>query len=807
MVILFNSSKDISFLTNLPTRYDLLIVNVTPTLKPKTVIRVLKDFFKKYPNGRVIILSRISYLKSKDVLYENKNIKTIERLAYIFSKKYHINCIRIGNIIENKKNLIHKKIKEALLHGRVTYSINESFYYFISKHDVITAIKKILRANNISGKIFNITLSKVTEEEVVYKIKEKIFFIPEPLYTEVESTNDKIINFSNNDLISFYPKITLKKYISQIIKDSKSISSLKQKPLRKQKRRSFNIKTFARNLKNLNKVYLLKIFGSVIALFFLILFLLSLDFLGNNYLFYKYYKKGDYAKSLVYINRLRNTYLPTKYGNNYRNVYDSIYYGLQAYSLFKNNYFMVNSPNKDVLNNIKELVSLSLNFGSKVNSKYFLFSRESVFFDKYSFLFSEKLPKYIDLLDLLPLFKKESNFVVLIQNSNEIRPTGGFIGSYALVKVRDFKIIDYKFDDIYNIDGFLNENYPEILMKTPPNLVEHIDSPYIFSRDLGLILDPDLRNKYAFYYFEKALNTDIDGIVYLNSNIIKELLTTSGPIYLGTYKTEINKENFDVLAQEFAEKNYYSGSSQKSNFLNVLGSRYLEYLKNNPDNYLKLINVFLDLLYKKELLLYLKEPAYQKVLNIFDLDNLSSRNLSKDYDYLYILESSLSENKVNKLTKKKVSLNVKYDLRRNLKINDLVITLENPSKDTVWPYGIYKGLLNILIPSNATVVKALLTQPNAKDLNILRRLTTLPLKNDFLHLQIPFAVPLNSKVIVTVSYEQDTPPPQKYYSIFVPKQPGTKAFDFTLNLYLPNKIDFSKNYLIENPIHINVPIK
>jgi hypothetical protein len=60
------------------------------------------------------------------------------------------------------------------------------------------------------------------------------------------------------------------------------------------------------------------------------------------------------------------------------------------------------------------------------------------------------------ILSLLPSligFPEESRFLILFQNNDELRPTGGFIGSYATLKVADFaENIEMSTGDIYHLD-------------------------------------------------------------------------------------------------------------------------------------------------------------------------------------------------------------------------------------------------------------------------------------------------------------------------------------------------------------------
>ena len=55
--------------------------------------------------------------------------------------------------------------------------------------------------------------------------------------------------------------------------------------------------------------------------------------------------------------------------------------------------------------------------------------------------------------DILKIFK-EGRYLVLFQNNAEMRPTGGFLGSFAVVTFDDYKIADIDFNtNIYKLDN------------------------------------------------------------------------------------------------------------------------------------------------------------------------------------------------------------------------------------------------------------------------------------------------------------------------------------------------------------------
>jgi hypothetical protein len=66
------------------------------------------------------------------------------------------------------------------------------------------------------------------------------------------------------------------------------------------------------------------------------------------------------------------------------------------------------------------------------------------------------LEKAVVLSRLLPRFggyPEEQNYLILFQNNTELRPSGGFIGSFGLLDIKSGEIVDFKTTDTYNIDN------------------------------------------------------------------------------------------------------------------------------------------------------------------------------------------------------------------------------------------------------------------------------------------------------------------------------------------------------------------
>ncbi|PIR43477.1 hypothetical protein COV24_02420 [candidate division WWE3 bacterium CG10_big_fil_rev_8_21_14_0_10_32_10] len=795
MLQLKDKEEKYSFLRKINSENILLLV-LNENIEVKKNLEVIRKYFRKYPLGEVIIISKISLLKPKLSFDSNKKLEAVEKLCSIFSKRgKKINTVRIGSVFE-EDDFLKKALKKIQLGKIVYYEGGFKYHYLISKQDIVEAINKI-STNTISGEIFNITLNKLKQEEIINRLKEKYNFDSKEKNFVADSTTERLFDTSNNKIIKFKPNITLKKFLSGV-----NLPKVEKKTYSKKNITKINTRP-KRNITK-HKIILATIKSASVILFLIIAFI-GVDFSLDNYYLYTNIKNKNIGKALYFANKLRNKILPTAYGKNYSNVYNTIFYGLNAVDIAKES-IEKNTVDINTIESIQEMSTKSLEFANEVDSTYFLTNKEKQIYNNYKSFFNlnKEASEYINLLKIYPFFKNSRNTLILIQNSNELRPTGGFIGSYALVQTENYKIKDYKFDDIYNIDGTLKEKYANLLHSTPLEYKDYLNTNYLYSRDINLLLNSKERDETVIKYFESTLNTKIDAIAYVNLNTLKNVLDITGPIFLAAYDTEVNSDNFDTLAQINSEKNYYEGSTQKKNFLSLLGSKVIQNITTNKGLLnSKSIEATINALQSKDMVFYFKDSKYQKIVEGLDLNGQIQK--LDGYDYLYILENNLGENKVNKKTDKKVDYLINYDQRRGIKETNIKITLNNNSDSYSWPYGEYKGILQVLVPEDIDLTQVQFVNEEKQNIDILRNVNVQQFTNSISLLEIPFSVKPTKSIYVTVTYEQqDNNFATKSYSLYIQKQPGTIEYPLRVELNIPDVRKVRKELKIDKNTKISL---
>ncbi|MBD3250921.1 DUF4012 domain-containing protein, partial [Candidatus Uhrbacteria bacterium] len=175
----------------------------------------------------------------------------------------------------------------------------------------------------------------------------------------------------------------------------------------------------------------------------------------------------------------------------------------------------------------------------------------------------QSMDEAIPLLEVfVPLagYPDPSTYVVVLQNTDEIRPTGGFIGTVGTIEMDNGELNreTFKFEDVYNIDNpAANRGWTE---PVPKPITDRMDVKQLFLRDANWSPDypTSAERMLDFYVREIELGTGVrpempDGLIAINPPLFEELIRIVGPITVSDGVEDITFEAdtfFDVLEYE-----------------------------------------------------------------------------------------------------------------------------------------------------------------------------------------------------------------------------------------------------------------
>ncbi len=301
----------------------------------------------------------------------------------------------------------------------------------------------------------------------------------------------------------------------------------------------------------------------------------------------------------------------------------------------------------------------------------------------------------------------KKSYLVLLQNNLELRPGGGFIGSYAKLDFEDGRLKAIKVDDIYNLDGQLAD-----VIAPPPDLKSDMNMERLYLRDSNYEPDFPSSARQASFFYKREAGEPVHGVIALDLKGSGYLLDAVGGVDLPEYGESVNGSNLFEKAISHAETNFFPGSQAKKNYLTSLQNQMFNkifYL--SKQNWPAIIQALGKSLKEKHLLVYLEDPSLFSYLASSNWSGVFPRGAEKKEgitsDFLGVIESNMGANKANYYLQRKMTVNASFTkegaVRHQLKIN-----YKNNSPSDIFPAGTYKNRLKIYTPLGSKLTKATL---------------------------------------------------------------------------------------------------
>lgn len=144
-------------------------------------------------------------------------------------------------------------------------------------------------------------------------------------------------------------------------------------------------------------------------------------------------------------------------------------------------------------------------------------------------------PVIEQLPDIAGARGERKKYLILFENDNELRPTGGFMTAYAIINVENGKVEPEKSDDIYELDQKFRKQIP-----IPEELGRYLTTErYLNLRDMNI--SPDFKTAMDLFYENyqgiPGEPEELDGIIAVDTEFLTDLLSVLGPVEVPGYGT------------------------------------------------------------------------------------------------------------------------------------------------------------------------------------------------------------------------------------------------------------------------------
>ena len=282
-------------------------------------------------------------------------------------------------------------------------------------------------------------------------------------------------------------------------------------------------------------------------------------------------------------------------------------------------------------------------------------------------------------------------YLFLFQNNHELRATGGFIGSYALLSVHDGILEDFFVDGIFNPDGQLKENI------VPPKPIQKISAGWSL-HDSNWYPDFPTSAEKAISFYEKTGGPTVDGVITVTPTVMEWLLSVLGPIDLPAYGVTIDAENFIQIVQEQVEEKYDKTENNPKKILSDLSLEVFDRMTKIRDHR-KLMQVAETLvrgLNQKHVLLYARHPETERMI---DQVGWSGRLLGTEKDFMSVVHSNINGYKTDGVMDESISH--RADIAADGSVTDtLVIVRQHAGGHTPyeWWNKVNADYLRVFVP-------------------------------------------------------------------------------------------------------------
>ncbi|PKM88968.1 hypothetical protein CVU83_00810 [Candidatus Falkowbacteria bacterium HGW-Falkowbacteria-2] len=275
------------------------------------------------------------------------------------------------------------------------------------------------------------------------------------------------------------------------------------------------------------------------------------------------------------------------------------------------------------------------------------------------------LTRSIPIMRLLPAFTgypQEAHYLIMLQNNDELRPTGGFLGSYVRVDLADFgEIKQLVADDIYHLDM---PSIGKVVYQAPAPITNYLNVENLYLRDSNWSPDwpTSARLIQEMFALESAaagqIEPELDGVLAITPDFVANLLRLTGPITVRgeTYAPE----NMQALLQynvEIAYKDEDITSWDRKDIINDLIAELKNQLMHLPlSRYPELADVITKSISRGDILMYFANPGRQAVATSLGADG-SIKQVNGDY--LMVVDANLAAFKSDAVMSKRISYSVK----------------------------------------------------------------------------------------------------------------------------------------------------
>lgn len=294
---------------------------------------------------------------------------------------------------------------------------------------------------------------------------------------------------------------------------------------------------------------------------------------------------------------------------------------------------------------------------------------------------------------------RQQQYLVIFQNSDELRPTGGFMGSLSFVRLYQGKVIETKTPGggPYDFQGQLT-----MRVQAPEPLLIVGDSWQL--QDANWFFDFPTSAQKLLWFYAQAGTEQLDGVIAINSYVLPKVLQLVGDIPLPAYGKYFTPDNVLQEIQKAVELEYDREENKPKKIIGDLLSAILERIEQFDQKQLaSLLELFGSALRQKEVQVYMVDQPLQERVRALQWSGSVVQNKG---DYVAVVNTNISGGKTDKYIQQKVNITSEIGPQGDI-LNEVVIQRTNfgIAGDPFYGYN-NVDYIRVYVPQGAQLLEA-----------------------------------------------------------------------------------------------------
>ncbi|MFZ2202609.1 MAG: DUF4012 domain-containing protein, partial [Microgenomates group bacterium] len=377
--------------------------------------------------------------------------------------------------------------------------------------------------------------------------------------------------------------------------------------------------------------------------------------------------------------------------------------------------------------------------------------------------------------------QKLQRYLFIIQDQNELRPTGGFITSYGIITLDQGKIVGLQVDSSFTLDRLIEGRIE------PPSVLKNLlgGANWLF-HDSNLDADFAHSANQAAWFYERFKSANVDGVVGLNTNFFKFILDEIGAINLSDGQT-VSADNLDQLASNPAASR---GVDVVTTLAQALSDKFLA----GGIKFATLARSFLKTITYNESTLWFRDPELASLgkearlageIKPFDCHPQLSAFTCRP-DTVYLNEANFSVSKINFYLKRKQTIQAQIQDDGEVDYT-LAYDYSYPVPAPTNLSQSYKAYYQFYLPAGSRNLQIGL-DGKSLDAATLIQTSVLPLTK--VEFSAGEAINQSHQLVIkfTSPFKLDLTKPQTAYALSYLKQPGTLNDQLIFRIVYPERL-------------------